>query len=59
MKLNQKERKELIKELHHQYKDKKGRWHKGVTLGDIAGDMGHSDRKEIADVSTEIVNKGE
>jgi hypothetical protein len=55
MGLTKKERKELIKEINHKYKDKKGRYSKGVTLGDISDDMHHSDRREIADVSDEMV----
>ena len=57
MGLNDRERRELIKEMNHTYKDKKGRFEKGVTLGDISRDMGHSDTREIMDVNRQIVNE--
>jgi len=59
MGLNNKERRELIIEIEHKYKDKRNRWwEKGVTIGDISRDMRHSDKREIADVSRQIVEEG-
>ena len=59
MGLNQKERKELIREMKHKYKDKHGRWPKGLTVRDIRTDMGHSDGREIADINVEITREGQ
>jgi hypothetical protein len=59
MALNEKEKrqyKEWIKK-ESGYKDKKGRWQKGVTIGDIRRDSGHSNDRETVDISNEITKE--
>ena len=58
MALNEKERKELKREIDEKYRDKKhNKYPPGVTIGDISRDMYHSDKKEVIDVSNEITEE--
>jgi hypothetical protein len=59
MSLNEKEKKQLKEWVHHEsgYKDKKGRFEKGVTIGNIIRDSGHSNDREVVDVSVEITQE--
>jgi hypothetical protein len=59
MGLNEKERrqyKEWIKK-ESGYRDKKGRWEKGVTIGDMRRDSGHSNDRETVDINVEITKE--
>jgi len=58
MALTEKERKELKREIDEKYRNKKyDKYPPGLKIGDIADDMGHSDRKEVIDISNEMVNE--
>lgn len=59
MALNEKERSQFKEWIHKEspYKDKRGKFEKQITIGDIARDSGHSNRREVIDISNEITRE--
>jgi len=58
MALTEKEKKELKREIQEKYRDRKhDKYPPGLTVGDIARDMRHSDKREISHVSNEMVEE--
>lgn len=59
MVLDNKERKQFKEWIKHEsrYRDKKGRWEEGVTIGNIIRDSGHSNSREVVDVQTELTRE--
>ena len=59
MSITEKERKQLKEWVKHEsgYRDKKGRWESGVTIGQMINDSGHSNSKEMVDTSVEITRE--
>ena len=59
MALNEKEKKQYKEWIRKEsgYRDKKGRWERGVTIGEITRDSGVSDARENIEISKEITNE--
>ena len=59
MGLNKKERKQFKEWIHKEskYRDKKGRWERGVTISQIRRDSGNSNDRENIEISQEITRE--
>jgi len=58
--ITEKEKKQLKEWIKNEspFRNKKhDKYEPGLTIGDIARESGHSDRKEVIDISNEMVNE--
>ena len=59
MALTEKEKRQYKEWINKEsgYRDKKGRWEQGVTIGQITRDSGNSDARENIEISKEITRE--
>lgn len=59
MALTEKEKRQYKEWIKNEsgYRDKRGRWEPGVTIGEITRDSGNSNERENIDISVEITRE--